>query len=449
MSLGRPVLLPLRLAIETAMPRRTSPLLLIAVLAPAARSAIIVVNILDDEHNGDGDCSLREAVLAANTNVAVDACDAGHNSGAGDLILFVPALIGGEIQISQSLVVTQSLSIVGLDGLTLRRTSAPNMIVVDMAHPAHDFALSSLSLIDGQGGPETGSGSAVQLRQVDQATLSDVVIRNNARPAVGRWWYDHPDKTVNELTIEDCTFEDNRATPGGPGGRGGGAVVLHRVPQVTIACSVFRHNGPEGHGPGGALRLVDAGSTVITDSLFVGNTGRPGGAIQTQGTVAGATLSVIRSTFIGNRSGGPTSFGGDIYIESPVNAQIVNSTFYDTRNAIHVAEDSSAAIRHATFIGNTGRASFISSASTGLASLSHTALFGSDGQPLYTHHDGGSIRSSGYNRFQQGDDSCDLVATDPYLADPMLLPLGNYGGAAPVMLPRIDSVLIDVAGTAC
>ncbi|THD14569.1 hypothetical protein B1808_03230, partial [Pseudofulvimonas gallinarii] len=59
------------------------------------------------------------------------------------------------------------------------------------------------------------------------------------------------------------------------------------------------------------------------------------------------------------------------------------------------------------------------------------------------------FKSSGYNRFQQGDDSCDLVATDPYLADPMLLPLGNYGGAAPVMLPRIDSVLIDVAGTAC
>ena len=37
----------------------------------------LVVNTLDDELNSDGDCSLREAIEAANTNTTVDACGSG------------------------------------------------------------------------------------------------------------------------------------------------------------------------------------------------------------------------------------------------------------------------------------------------------------------------------------------------------------------------------------
>ena len=53
-------------------------------LWPAAN---IVVNTTDDELNSDGDCSLREAIQAANTDQAVDACPAGSE---GDTIS-VPA----------------------------------------------------------------------------------------------------------------------------------------------------------------------------------------------------------------------------------------------------------------------------------------------------------------------------------------------------------------------
>jgi len=57
-----------------------------AVLTPIARADTITVTTSDDEINGDGDCSLREAVIAANTDTAVDACAAG----AGDDIISVP-----------------------------------------------------------------------------------------------------------------------------------------------------------------------------------------------------------------------------------------------------------------------------------------------------------------------------------------------------------------------
>jgi CSLREA domain-containing protein len=43
-----------------------------------ASGSTITVNTAADESNTDGDCSLREAITAANTNTAVDACRAGR-----------------------------------------------------------------------------------------------------------------------------------------------------------------------------------------------------------------------------------------------------------------------------------------------------------------------------------------------------------------------------------
>ena len=55
------------------------------VAPPAARAATIDVTTQVDELNEDGDCSLREAIVAANTNTAVDGCTAG-DSGVVDVI---------------------------------------------------------------------------------------------------------------------------------------------------------------------------------------------------------------------------------------------------------------------------------------------------------------------------------------------------------------------------
>src|SRR3990170_4392776 len=54
----------------------------------AALAATITVTTTADELNSDGDCSVREAVRAANTNAVVDACTAG---GPGMDTINVPA----------------------------------------------------------------------------------------------------------------------------------------------------------------------------------------------------------------------------------------------------------------------------------------------------------------------------------------------------------------------
>ncbi|NIM52595.1 MAG: CSLREA domain-containing protein, partial [Gemmatimonadales bacterium] len=43
-------------------------------------AATITVNTTDDELNADGDCSLREAITAANTDAVVDTCTAGSGT---------------------------------------------------------------------------------------------------------------------------------------------------------------------------------------------------------------------------------------------------------------------------------------------------------------------------------------------------------------------------------
>src|SRR5262245_41378436 len=60
----------------------------VALLAvPAAHAATITPNALVDDNTANGNCTLREAVRAANMNAAVDACPAG--SGADTIPLAV------------------------------------------------------------------------------------------------------------------------------------------------------------------------------------------------------------------------------------------------------------------------------------------------------------------------------------------------------------------------
>jgi CSLREA domain-containing protein len=69
----RPNRTTLRLIIVTAF--------CLAIAAASARAGTtITVNTANDELNSDGDCSLREAIRAANLDTAVDGCPAGSGA---------------------------------------------------------------------------------------------------------------------------------------------------------------------------------------------------------------------------------------------------------------------------------------------------------------------------------------------------------------------------------
>ena len=66
-----------------------------ALAAGTANAATITVTTnLDGFNDGDGACSLREAIQAANTNAAFDACPAGDGA---DTIVFDTTAMGGTV----------------------------------------------------------------------------------------------------------------------------------------------------------------------------------------------------------------------------------------------------------------------------------------------------------------------------------------------------------------
>lgn len=63
-----------------------APILAFLLLLPGqARAATITPNTTADELDSDGNCSLREAIQAANTDSAVDACTAGSGADTIDV----------------------------------------------------------------------------------------------------------------------------------------------------------------------------------------------------------------------------------------------------------------------------------------------------------------------------------------------------------------------------
>lgn len=94
--------------------------ILLAGLAGAPiEAAVLTVTTLNDEWNEDANCSLREAIIAANTDQPVGACPAGSGD---DVTVFAGHLAGGTLPVTLGggLKITANLNIEGggviLDG---------------------------------------------------------------------------------------------------------------------------------------------------------------------------------------------------------------------------------------------------------------------------------------------------------------------------------------------
>ena len=86
--------------------------------SPSNPEGAILVTTLEDELNSDGDCSLREAIGAANTNLPVDAC------GSGDVLTDTITFdVMGTITVASQLSVTAGGPLV-IDGREVITTSA-------------------------------------------------------------------------------------------------------------------------------------------------------------------------------------------------------------------------------------------------------------------------------------------------------------------------------------
>lgn len=275
--------------------------------------AVIAVDTTVDDLIINGNCTLREAVRAANTNESVDACPAG--SGA-DTILVPPGVYtltvvisntdGGEFPTTHHLEITSTLTISG---------TGPENTIIDAnafgrafwIHPVGpggvDVILSGLTI---QNGTHVDGGVGIRNDNNSTLTVTNCIFRKN----IGDWYWGGPGggiANLGKLTVLNSQFIDN------VGYRVAGAI--YNEGFMTVTGSIFTGNSSRSFG--GAI--LNLGSATIQESKFISNTTveNGGGAIYSESS----PITMTRSTFMGNKG----TYGGAIQLEGG-SAVILNST---------------------------------------------------------------------------------------------------------------------------
>jgi CSLREA domain-containing protein len=269
-------------------------------VAAPANAADIAVTTRDDAIAADGQCSLREAIIAANTDTPGSGCPTGAPGGDPDVI----RLAGGPYALgvagtNEDSAATGDLDVLGGGPVTIEGNGATIDAagvdrVFDVVDPAALLTLKSVTVTDGVAPPhEVGGG----ILSAGTLTLIRATVTNNRIDPSGPGFDGGLGGGIfstGALSLTDSTVSDNRAGDAGPGasgpgfdgGRGGG---IYAAGPTTIVRSRLLRNaaGDAGQGDddedggtggaGGGLFVAGGGSATVTNVLFGANTAGRGG----------------------------------------------------------------------------------------------------------------------------------------------------------------------------
>jgi CSLREA domain-containing protein len=342
----------------------------------AAAATTITVTTFADELNSDGDCSLREAVRAANLNTAVDACPAGSSAGADTIV--VPA-----------------------GTYTLTRSGSDNTAAYG------DLDITQPLTIAGAGADTTilklGSGLSDRLVHVLTTTvqISGVTIRNGNSASSGGGLYNQG----GTVTLANSVVFSNTAS----GGNGGGG--LHNTGVLTLTNTSVLSNTAASGKDGGGVSNGSGGTLVITGSVLSGNkAGDDGGGVY----VNSGVLTMTNTTLSGNSA---DDNGGGLYNTNGATSWLNNVTA--SNNTADANGDGG---------GNGGGLH----RSTGTLNIKNTLSAGNFDNSASTKHPdcSGTVTSQGYNLIQSttgctlsGDTTGNITGQSANLG-----PLQNNGG---------------------
>lgn len=281
--------------------------------ATVAVAVTITVDTLADESPvvANGNCSFREALAAANSNAAVDACPAG-SSATTDEIEF--SVIGTITVVADLPMISESLSIIGpgSDLLTISGESSflPTYQLFQLlgnASSPRPYLLKGLTLRGGLADSVGNDGGCIAISNVAQVTLDHVFITG-------------------------CQSQGAGGAIHQSGGSGGSV-----KSSLDILWSDVVFNEAMG-ARGGGINLAGEGDLNLENSSVSANTvhGTVGGGVAIGRPIAGSGTSVItvqRSTIANNTNFG--AFGGGLYVRS--------------LSAIDLID---VAVRHSTITGN-------------------------------------------------------------------------------------------------
>ena len=253
-----------------------------ALSAPDMDTVYVTVSVEDDDYHtyvvdsladvvaADGFLTLREAVEAVNTSVAVNEASAGE-AGRKDIITFDPSLAGGTLVLDgQSIWIRENLDIVGLgaDQLTI---DADGRSSVFAATEGITAVLDSMTIT---GGYSDGNAGGIYCGPYTSIVVRNSIIKDNsAEDGGGIYAYQYGSITVMNSSIIGNTADD-----------WGGGIFAYEKVMVTVANSTISGNTCGGIG-GGIFSEGRGGEVILTNSTVVGNSAAEGGGVYHGGYV--------------------------------------------------------------------------------------------------------------------------------------------------------------------
>ncbi len=336
------------------------------VLTASAQAAAYTVTKTADTNDGvcDADCSLREAITAANAT-------AGNDTVEFDAAVFgTPQTItlgGTELLIANN--GTLTINGPGASQLTVSGNNASRVFLIG----GGTAAIRGITVSGGNGGGPNESGNGGAILNYGALTLTNATVSSNTAATLGggisNWGFG------STLILTNATVSNNSAT-----GNSGGGIYATGGGTLTVTNSTVSGNSSVGNG--GGIRIFN-GTATITDSTVSGNTALGnGGGVSNSGAAtvsnstlsnnianngggaanvgAGSTLTLTNSTIRGNSTvtGNPaTNAGGGLYNITGGTLTVNNSTVNGnstTNTGAGIYNRSALTLNNSTVSGNTG-----------------------------------------------------------------------------------------------
>lgn len=407
-----------------------------------AGAATIPVDSTADDTLVNGNCTLREAVIAANTDTAVDACPAGS---AADVIT-VPA---------GTYVLTQTGA--GEEGAATGDLDLHDDVAIQGAGAASTIIDGNLSdrVFDVAPG---ATGATV--------ALTGITIRN-AGSLSGTLIAGGGIQNAGTLSITDSVITGNTASSTATALGGGlwstGTLLLTNSTVSGNAAVANSNNTSPLSAAGGGIACT--GSTNIVNSTIDGNTaatGPPffsfsaaaeGGGISSSGplTITGSTIRDNLTTIpvTGVSSGGGIATSAELTLtNSTLSGNTAENTGFPAPASIGGALTlgGDATINNVTIADNSSLLGAVATSGSNTVTFRNTILADNGGDNCDTTFSTGTIVGNAYN-LEDGN-SCGFSGTDLVNVDPLLGPLQDNGGPTFTHLPGAGSLALEAGNPA-
>jgi parallel beta-helix repeat protein len=262
------------------------------------------------------------------------------------------------------------------------------------------------------GNSAANNGGAVTVLQ-SQATITTSTFTNNSAHSGGSIF----NTTAGTVTITACTLTGNIANGLLVNGSGYGGAVLDGAGSNTLTMTKSTLSSNTAATNGGGMWLSTSAQATVSGCTFSGNSALDGGAIGNVGA-----LTLVNTTLAGNTTSG--GLGGGLFNQNTGTAQLTNVTIANNQTTFSSAGGGG--------IWNTGVS----------ATLNNTLVAGNFNPNLANLDDDISGAVAGVNNLiGDGTGMTGLtngmngnqVGSSGNLIDPLITPLGNYGGPTQTM----------------